>query len=305
MPLMRRPAVGRPVIALLFTAGAWSAQSCDEVQPLCSPASCGGCCSTLGACVPVSLQGFAECGAGGAACGGCGAEQICFEGACTFNPGSHNPMDSGPNCGSLGEACCTSLVLCAPGLACRGGRCEPPAPPPDGGSRPDAGNPPDAGQGTDSGVPPGTPTGGACTQDGTCAGGICIHQAAPGANGCPGPATCWPGGYCTEGCGVCAPGSACSVLSLNATTICLETCTTPLGQDRCRNGYVCDRGWLPDPTAPACIYACQAPRDCGASGSFPVSCVGGFCCGVTNFSCCGGMGGSCTTGTCGADGYCH
>jgi hypothetical protein len=304
MGLMRTPAARRSALAFVLAAGAWGAQSCDEVQAGCSPANCGGCCGTLGQCLPIDQQGFAECGTGAATCAQCAPDQICFEGACTLNPASRHPVDSGSTCGALGEPCCTSLVLCAPGLACRGGRCEPPAPPTDAGPRTDAGKPADAGGG-DSGVSTGTPTGGACTQDVSCAGGICIHQETPGLSGCPGPATCWPGGYCTQGCGTCAPGSACSVLSLNATTVCLETCTTPLTQDLCRSGYVCDRGWLPDPMAPACIYACQAPKDCGASGTFPVRCVGGFCCGVTNFSCCGGIGGSCTTGTCGADGYCH
>lgn len=73
---------------LLFGFLAGVAISCGAPapsKPPCGPESCDGCCSDTGDC----LAGTAvfECGAGGAACEACAANQVCRAGACALFEG--------------------------------------------------------------------------------------------------------------------------------------------------------------------------------------------------------------------------
>ncbi len=242
------------------------------------------------------------CAAPGAVPGGCRAGYVCekkntsLDGTPVCTPACAGPADCrspstcdgrGLCCGVDGYACCDGTT-CASGSSCVAGYCkqDPPQPPMDGGTL--------------------QPSGAACTAGTQCQGGLCSKESAAGSSACPATA-CWPGGYCTQGCGsgaACAPGSSCSPFfpPTALVTLCLKNCTYDGGQGDCRQGYVCDRYWIPNASQATCVYACKTDDDCPAVNTKCNS--RRFCCGKTSFSCCDGN--TCPFGgTCGASGFCE
>lgn len=211
----------------------------------------------------LSLDGTPQCIPGCTSPATCGEATTCTGGFC---------------CGAPGYACCGGST-CDGGATCVNGYCQA-----------------DAGAGA---------IGAACN-DGSadCTSGKCEVEIPQGTTGHPYCTTtdCWPGGYCTQDCGtnVCPQGSACS--RFFDPDLCLDLCTYDGGKSDCRDGYVCDRGWIgTDSSIAVCVTACGSASDCDAGAQ----CNGGFCCGLPGLSCCGGVGGDCTSGSCNGLGLCQ
>lgn len=83
-------------------------------QKKCGPENCAGCCTDQAECIGTSTD--AQCGAAGALCQACGAEQTCTDNACVDK--MVEPVDSGVP--DAGPPPCQSDFDCGAGLICDG-----------------------------------------------------------------------------------------------------------------------------------------------------------------------------------------
>jgi hypothetical protein len=288
---------------------------------VCGPASCNGCCSSVGECVEGNLS--RSCGSGGATCAVCAGNQTCELGACNLTSTGNN--DSG-TCGEESCAgCCQGSqcilvgnendVACGTnGQACQG--CS-------GGS-----------QCIDGQCSLGSGDGGACGPsncDGCCEGYTCIPM------GNEGPSDCGKGGLACQSCaGTCA-GGMCSVpdgggCGLQTCGGCCEatTCVALLQESdltcgfagaactSCMTGTTCSNGACEDADAGSCdptvCLGCCLGNNClppdqqssFACGSFVTcapcvtgtSCQDGQCSPVPDAGACDNCAGCCNNDTC-------
>ena len=230
----KRPHVAAWIVGLLpFVATLGVALSCGKAAAPCA-ATCGGCCTSGGACI--SAESDKSCGQGGAACADCtGLSQRCDvsthtcvardvdAGTCSAtcsgccSAGRCIPptstAQSATSCGSGGEIC----MPCQAGWTCAQGKC----------AAIDAGQP--------------SVTGEPCTTPSQCsalgANAVC-KTAATTTN------TAFRGGYCSQQ--PCNTGTKCAddalcvsvppTLGENA-PLCLKKCIVAL--PNCRDGYEC------------------------------------------------------------------
>ncbi|MBS1153623.1 MAG: family peptidase, partial [Myxococcaceae bacterium] len=234
------------------------------VTGMCSPTTCGGCC-TNNFCVTAAGQNAFACGSGGAACVGCGGGQSCINGACVATPPC-GPTNCATGCCAQNQ-CVTVQSRFACGLAgamcqqcpmqnfCSAGVCTP--------------APLDAGIGGDAGT---VLVGSPCTSVQSCRppqNAICIQESQFGQP------TGYPGGYCTAQCGAsnpCSGGECVTELVFGTSqSSCRASCAAPgTGQSTCRAGYVCVGTTPPGYCRPACgnggLAACGTGQQCGDAG---------------------------------------